>query len=53
LGDEVIIGDKKGIVYDIGPWNTKLKGENSEIITVPNKFATNSIIVNLGRKNRK
>ncbi|WP_437963409.1 mechanosensitive ion channel family protein [Sorangium sp. So ce260] len=46
LGDKVAIGDHKGIVEDIGLFNTTLVSTDNEKIVLPNASVTNGPIVN-------
>ncbi|WP_437849379.1 mechanosensitive ion channel family protein [Sorangium sp. So ce363] len=46
LGDKVAIGSHKGIVEDIGLFNTTLVSTDNEKIVIPNAAVTNGPIVN-------
>lgn len=48
VGDRLIVGDKEGIVEQVGFRSTKLRTHDDSLITLPNSLLANGAIDNLG-----
>lgn len=50
IGDEIIIGDKKGIVEQVGFRSTRLRTSEGSLLTVPNSLIAAAAIDNMGAR---